>query len=151
MRNPSCLISCSQPGPEGGALAGDRKQGSIIPSSGPVRSRKVAVNRSVELIVQPGAKDAVGEMGVRGNLPAGHGNTNRCRGTRSDACGVERAKVHVKALYFPGPVTWNRNQVAWQVPLRAPAHHPTGINLRMTDGLGKRECIAPQILADCAR
>ena len=79
MRNPSCLISCSQPGPEGGALAGDRKQGSIIPSSGPVRSRKVAVNRSVELIVQPGAKDAVGEMGVRGNLPAGYGNTNRCR------------------------------------------------------------------------
>jgi len=39
MRKPSCLISCSQPGPEGGALAGDGKQGSIMPSLGRVRSR----------------------------------------------------------------------------------------------------------------
>src|SRR6516165_3323453 len=39
MRKPSCLISCSQPGPEGGALAGDGKHGSIIPSPGRVRSR----------------------------------------------------------------------------------------------------------------
>jgi hypothetical protein len=46
MRNPSCLISCSQPGPEGGALAGDRKQGSIIPSSGPVRSPGVTSGAS---------------------------------------------------------------------------------------------------------
>src|SRR6516164_7021288 len=29
MRNPSCLISCSHPGPEGGALAGEGKHGSI--------------------------------------------------------------------------------------------------------------------------
>jgi hypothetical protein len=29
MRKPSCLISCSQLGPLGGALAGDGKQGSI--------------------------------------------------------------------------------------------------------------------------
>jgi hypothetical protein len=39
MRKPSCLISCSQPEPEGGALAGDGRQGSIIPSPGRVRSR----------------------------------------------------------------------------------------------------------------
>jgi hypothetical protein len=37
--NPSCLISCSQPGPEGGALAGDGRHGSIIPRPGRVRSR----------------------------------------------------------------------------------------------------------------
>jgi hypothetical protein len=39
MRNPSCLISCNQPGPEGGAFAGDGRHGSIIPSPGRVRSR----------------------------------------------------------------------------------------------------------------
>jgi hypothetical protein len=35
----SCLISCSQPGPEGGTFAGDGRHGSIIPSPGRVRSR----------------------------------------------------------------------------------------------------------------
>src|SRR5262249_58315873 len=39
MRKPSCLISCIQPGPAGGALAGDGKHGSIIPRPGRVRSR----------------------------------------------------------------------------------------------------------------
>jgi hypothetical protein len=39
MRKPSCLISCSHPGPEGGTLAGEGKQGSIIPNPGRVRSR----------------------------------------------------------------------------------------------------------------
>ena len=39
MRNPSCLISCSHPDPEGGAFAGDGKHGSIIPSPWRVRSR----------------------------------------------------------------------------------------------------------------
>src|SRR5437868_3002786 len=39
MRKPSCLISCSQPGPEGGAFAGEGKHGSIIPSPGRVHSR----------------------------------------------------------------------------------------------------------------
>jgi len=98
----------------------------------------------VELIVQPGAKDAVRETGVRGDLPPG----------RRDTRGVERAKVHVKALYFPSPVTWN--PVTWQVPLRAVAHHPTGINLRMTDGIGNRERTAAvandgHCPADCVR
>src|SRR6516165_1063491 len=37
MRKPSCLISCSQPGPE--ALAGEGKHGSMMPSPGRVRSR----------------------------------------------------------------------------------------------------------------
>jgi hypothetical protein len=39
MRKPSCLISWIQPGPEGGALAGDGRHGSIMPSPGRVRSR----------------------------------------------------------------------------------------------------------------
>jgi len=39
IRSPSCLISCSHFGPEGGALAGDGRQGSIIPNPGRVRSR----------------------------------------------------------------------------------------------------------------
>jgi len=33
------LDSCSQPGPEGGAFAGNGKHGSIIPNPGRVRSR----------------------------------------------------------------------------------------------------------------
>jgi hypothetical protein len=33
-RKPSCLISCSQPGPEGGALAGEGRHSSIMPSRG---------------------------------------------------------------------------------------------------------------------
>src|SRR5262249_25396419 len=65
-----------------------------------------AVIRSVEPIVQPAAKDAVGEMAVRGDLSSAQmgpriGLTD-ARDTRS-ACGVERAKVHPKALYFPSP------------------------------------------------
>src|SRR5215472_8163820 len=40
MRKPSCLISCSQPGPEGGAFAGDGRHGSMMPKPGRVRSRK---------------------------------------------------------------------------------------------------------------
>jgi hypothetical protein len=39
MRKPSCLISCNQPGPEGGAFAGDGRQGSIFPSLEGVRPR----------------------------------------------------------------------------------------------------------------
>ena len=39
MRKPSCLISWSQPGPEGEALAGEGRHGSMIPSPGRVRSR----------------------------------------------------------------------------------------------------------------
>jgi hypothetical protein len=39
MRKPSCLISCSQPGPEGSAFAGDGRHGSMIPRPGRVRSR----------------------------------------------------------------------------------------------------------------
>src|SRR5262249_6494183 len=39
MRKPSCLISWIQPGPEGGAVAGDGRDGSIMPRPGRVRSR----------------------------------------------------------------------------------------------------------------
>jgi len=39
MRKPSCLISCSQPGPGGGAFAGDGRHGSMIPRPRWVRSR----------------------------------------------------------------------------------------------------------------
>ena len=55
--------------------------------------------RSVELIVQPGAKDAVGEMGVSEGLSSGRGATNAAGGVRI----VEVAKVHVKGFYFVGP------------------------------------------------
>ena len=37
MRKPSCLISWSQPGPEGGAFVGDGRHGSIMPSPGRLR------------------------------------------------------------------------------------------------------------------
>ena len=39
MRKPSCLISCSQSGPDGGALAGEARHGPIILSPGRVPSR----------------------------------------------------------------------------------------------------------------
>jgi hypothetical protein len=69
-----------------------------------------AVIRSVELIVQPDAKDAVGEMRVRGDLPYGQPDSfrigpNNKTGSAARTCGVQRAKVKVKALYFPSP-TW---------------------------------------------
>jgi hypothetical protein len=38
MRKPSCLISCSQPGPEGGSLTGDGRHGSMVASPERVRS-----------------------------------------------------------------------------------------------------------------
>src|SRR5262249_7563488 len=107
-----------------------------------------AVIRSVEFIVQPAAQDAVGEMGVRGDFSSGHrmGNNRTCEDTRSDACGIERAKVHPKALYFPSPTG------SCQLTLRAVADHPTGIDLRMTERLGNREFrIGAQKPADCVR
>jgi hypothetical protein len=85
----------------------------------------------VELIVQPDAKDAVGEVG-RARDADQTSETGRSR-TGIDASSVDRAKVHVKALYFPSP------SGSYQLALRAVAHHPTGINLRMGEGLGKRE------------
>ena len=67
-----------------------------------------AVIKSVELIVQPGAKDSVGEMRVRVDWPRGQSEGGgwarkgeTARATRT--AGVEVAKVHVKALYFIGP------------------------------------------------
>jgi len=61
----------------------------------------------VELIIQPDAKDGVGEMGVRGDLSSEEVAAPRlkctdARDTRR-ACGVEVAEVHVKALHFDGP------------------------------------------------
>jgi hypothetical protein len=106
--------------------------------------------RLVELIVQPAAKDPVGEMGVRGK-PCGQpdgfrvGPNNETL-SAARACGVEMAKVHVETFYFPSPVTRHK----WQVPLRTVAQHPTGINLRMTEGIGNREGIG-QCRIDCAR
>jgi hypothetical protein len=43
MRMPSCSNSCSHPGPEGGALAGEGRHGSIIPNPGRVRSKTSAL------------------------------------------------------------------------------------------------------------
>jgi hypothetical protein len=65
-----------------------------------------AVIRSVELIVHPGAKDAVGEMAMRGDLPPSQKpwvTPGWSAGDRTGAGGVERAKVHVKVLYSIGP------------------------------------------------
>src|SRR5262249_6326968 len=67
-------------------------------------------------------------MGVRSDLPPAHNQG------RHDLVGiVERAKVHPETLYFPSP-TGN-----CQPALRAVAHHPTGVNVRMTEGRGSRE------------
>jgi hypothetical protein len=41
-----------------------------------VRAFAQAAIRSVELIVQPGAKDSVGETRVRGDLTLGHADVN---------------------------------------------------------------------------
>jgi hypothetical protein len=98
------------------------------------------------------SKDAVGEMGVRGDLsPArltkcwASANKTDVRATRSDACSVEVAKVHVETFYFPSPVT--RTPEIYH-PLRAVAQHPTGINMRLTEGLGNREVVGGNI-GDC--
>jgi hypothetical protein len=95
-----------------------------------------AVIRSVELIVQPDAKDPVGEMGLSGGLARGHGTRRagpRRTCARNDAGGVELAKVHVKAFYFPSPVACTPEIYH---PLRTEAQHSAGINLRITEGLG---------------
>jgi hypothetical protein len=99
------------------------------------------INRSVELIVQPGAKDAVGEMGVHGGWPRGRkaggdAAPTEKTGRAARTCSVERAEIHVEALYFPSPVM--RTPEVYY-PLCAVAQHPTGINMRLTEGLGKRE------------
>src|ERR1700751_378777 len=105
--------------------------------------------RSIELVVQPGAKDAVGEMAVREGLPASDGGY---RWADDGVCIVEVAKIHVKTLYFPGPVTCTPEIYH---PLRTVAHHPTGINLGMTDGVANREwsarTAARYATSDCAR
>jgi hypothetical protein len=41
MRKPSCLISCSQSGPDGGALAGDGRHGSMKPAAQPLRCNMI--------------------------------------------------------------------------------------------------------------
>src|SRR5690242_5788990 len=54
-----------------------------------------------------------------------------CRGAWSR--GVEVAKVHVQPLDSPCPVMCTP-EIYYS--LRAVAHHPTGIDLRVTEGLG---------------
>src|SRR5579859_4875328 len=73
-------------------------------------------------------------MGLGGDLASGCGSNTRTtkRGTRSDACGIEVAKVHVITLYPPSPTG------SCQSALGSVAEHPTGINLRGTEGLGDR-------------
>jgi hypothetical protein len=50
------------------------------------------------------------------------------------------AKVHVESFYFPGPVT--RTPEIYH-SFRAVAQHPTGVNVRLTEGLGDRARRAP--------
>src|SRR5262249_5804794 len=74
--------------------------------------------RSSESVVQPAAKNPVGEMATHRDL-----SPRAIKGRRNDARGVEGAKVHVESFYFPRPVTRHK----WQVPLRAVAQNPTGV------------------------
>ena len=93
------------------------------------------INRSIELIVQPAAKDAIGEMGVRSGSRS-YSDSFRPKNSIERAtltCGVEVTKVHVETFYFPSPVT--RAPEIYH-SLRAVADRPTDINLRMTEGLG---------------
>ena len=115
----------------------------------------------MELIVQPDAHDTVGEMRVCSDRPRGRNDVgegvpkaaykSRIKGTASRNCGVERAKVNVKALDFPSPVSPS------PPALRAEAHHPTDINVMITDGTGSRdrerqgEAAPRQRPAECVR
>jgi hypothetical protein len=58
---------------------------------------EVAAIRSVELIVQPDARDVIDEMRVCGDWPASHTTDEYKRDSSSDSdtrsCGVERATV----------------------------------------------------------
>lgn len=121
---------------------------------------EVAVGRSVELVVhsdreletkvQPAANNAIGEMGVRGELSPGRRkhirrNTGPVRhggicSARGDATGVEVAKVHVETFYFPSPVARHE----WQMALRAVAHDPTERRLRR---LEIRSILSPRAIA----
>jgi hypothetical protein len=64
-----------------------------------VPKAEVAAIRSVELTVQPDAKDAIDEMRVCGDWPPSHTTDEYKLDSSSDSdtrsCGVERAKVHV--------------------------------------------------------
>src|SRR6516162_10117116 len=96
---------------------------------------------SVELIVQPAAKDPVGEMGVRVDLSAA-----RIVARYFFIWIVEVAKVHVKGLYFPCPTG------SCQPTLRTVAQRPPGVDVGMTEGMSDRERSAVGYCpADCVR
>jgi hypothetical protein len=69
-----------------------------------VPKAEIAATRSVELIVQPDAKDIVGKARVRNCLPPRHGIKLK------DAVRiVERAEVHIKVLWFQRPISEQRS------------------------------------------
>src|SRR5690348_12884435 len=73
-------------------------------------------------------------MTVRGDWPRSRSEratANNMRGRGTETCSVERAKVHVKALYFPSPVPCTPEIYH---PFRTVAYHPTSINGIMTEG-----------------
>jgi hypothetical protein len=100
-----------------------------------------------KLIAHPKAKDGVGEMGVHVDLPRSHSegvdrrNLTTERATRT--YGVEVAEVHVKAFDSVGPTGEIR-----QLALRTGAHHPTGVDIRMIEGLVNNSKIRD---VECAR
>src|SRR6516225_1979667 len=98
-----------------------------------------AVIGSVELIAQPAAKDPVGEMGVRGDLPSTRSN----RRAGGEICIVKVAKVHVIRLNSPSPVSQS------QPALRAVAQRPTGVDVGMTDRVANRERSAQSVADTC--
>src|SRR5690348_5684684 len=79
-------------------------------------------------------------MGVRGELSPARDFTRGNKSERSGACRVEVAEVHVEGLDLPRPVT--RTPEIYY-PFRAVAQHPTGINMRLTEGLGSGELMEP--------
>src|SRR5215469_17022766 len=83
----------------------------------------------------PRVQSEMGDDGPRHNSSTGGG-------TRT--CGVEVAEVHVKALDSIGP-TGEIGQLA----LRTGAHHPTGVDIRMIEGLGNRRKVM-QGVGECA-
>ena len=79
MRKPSCLISCSQPEPEGGALAGEGRHGSMMPKPGRVGSpmslrdaaeKETATRRATDAQVLEDAERLIGAWNERQALRA---------------------------------------------------------------------------------
>ena len=150
IRKPSCLISWIQPGPLGGALAGDGRHGSMIPNPGRVRSR----NDMRQLIERP-------DRGVESNAtaPAASQYSPRSAALRAAsfvaaACLPSLAEAEFAAAprhsrrWSPGwRHSWRRNPLVFVGSFRrcAGPHH-RGSGLRTTKTNRPRTPIHPTAL-----